>query len=331
LRDYKYKVLEKGDYHWLQFIKYKECKSQKDLQKYYIRAGELLCIAYLLNASDFHYENIIANGDTPILIDHETVIQPKIDKTSKHLFKNFGNEEDEDTVLDSFLLPNYVKGATIPIGMSGFGYHKQTQIQSLQKVAVNRFTKDWKIVMDYINLPLYKQNIPIFKGDRIYANKYLNELVEGFEVCYRTLMNKRDFLLSNKSPIKEFSNCKIRLIWRSTNVYANIQTKMKLPKNLKNEKEHEEIIRNYLNVAFKNVPKNSKLWLIYEHEVTQMLRGDIPYFEVNTLSRDLHTEHGVIKDFFELNCIENVERKINKLSKGDLEYQKQSIIDSITR
>jgi len=105
---------------------------------------------------------------------------------------------------------------------------------------------------------------------------------------------------------------------------------MSLPQNLKNKELYKQKIEDYFSIAFKNVPLDSNLRFIYKHETAQMMRGDIPYFEVNSSSRDLHTEFGVIEDYFELSAVENIERKINKLSLEDLEFQKNIILESLT-
>jgi len=135
-------------------------------------------------------------------------------------------------------------------------------------------------------------------------------------------------LYHEDSPIQNFRDKRIRFIWRPTNVYNRILEYMGLPKNLKKSSEYEERIVKYLMIAFNKVPRESSLRLILKHEISQMLRSDIPYFGVNTSSRDLPTENGIVKNFFELSCVENTERKIKKLSIEDMEYQKELILSS---
>jgi type 2 lantibiotic biosynthesis protein LanM len=329
LGNYKYKVLDNGDHHWLEFVDYEGCQKEEEIQLYYVRAGFILCVVYLLNGSDFHAENIIAHGSSPILIDHETVTRPKINVAFEKLFKQFGSEEHRDSVLNTLLLPSPETFLGMPKGLCGFGWHKEKQFQGLENVGVNRFTKDWKMVPRFVNHNLNKQNIPMLNSTPVYSDTYINELLYGFEICYKLFMKEREFLLGKSSPLHAFEDTRVRFIWRPTNVYGKIQKQMKVPKHLKCINTYEKKIRDYLSVAFKNVSEDSKIRLILEHEITQMLRGDIPYFEIDTSSRDLITEHGIINDFFELSCIENTERKLKKLSEDDLKHQKRLIIESI--
>lgn len=324
----KYKIVDQDNYHWLEFVEYEGFKTEKQIKEYYQKAGALLCITYVLNSSDFHYENLIVSKKNPVLIDHETVIQPKISENLRRFFKNF-EEGIEDTVLSTMLLPKPESSSGLPVGSCGFGDHKQTKYTGLKKMSVNLYTDDWKMVTRIVSENLFKQNIPLLKGERIYPKQFLNDLVDGFESCYLLFLKEKTFLSSEFSPLRFFDDTTVRFIWRPTNVYAKILNKVNLPKNLKSPETYEKMIRDYLKVAFKNVPKDSNLWLIYEHEVKQMLEGDIPFFEVNGSSRDLHTEFGIIKDFFELSSVENLARKLYKLSKDDLEYQKKIIIESI--
>ncbi|MBL4605024.1 MAG: type 2 lantipeptide synthetase LanM, partial [Flavobacteriaceae bacterium] len=328
LGNYRFKILNREKYQWLEFVEYDSCQTTEDLETYYKRAGFIIGLVYLLNGCDYHYENIIANGSSPVLIDHETIIQPKISEKYRLFFRQF-IESSRPSVLDSFLLPNKNTASLLPKGMCGLGYHKQTQFQGIEKVGVNRFSDDWKMSTHFVTQNLFKNNIPLFKGKKVYPKEYLKELLSGFEFCYRLLTKEKTFLLSSNSPLKAFNNTKVRFIWRPTSVYARIFNRMKLPENLKNTDSYEKQIKDYLFVAFKKVPKNSSLNLILKSEINQMLKGDIPYFEANTSSRDLHTEFGVIENFFDLSCIGNLKSKLKELSQEDLEFQKKLIAESI--
>lgn len=334
LGNYKYHILNKNQYHWQEFVTEQPCNTEEEIKKYYKRAGYLSCVLYLLNATDFHAENLIANSNSLVFIDHETVIQPKINDRLKQYFgksdldKYSNSDKIGDSLLMTGLLPSNDENSSSCV-MCGLGYSKKTYGYYYKKAGVNQFTKDWKMVNKEMKEDYIKKNIPTLNGKKVFVQKYLQEFLMGFEECYTLLLKEKQFLLSKDSPIQKFHNLPIRHIWRPTNAYGRILRLMSLPQNLKNKELHKQKIEDYFSSAFKNVPIDSNLRYIFKHETAQMLRGDIPYFEVNSSSRDLHTEFGVIEDYFELSAVENIERKINKLSLEDLEFQKNIILESL--
>lgn len=59
---------------WAEFIKNRDCDNAMQVKKFYERSGAYLSILYALNAVDFHYENIIACGEHPVLVDLESIL-----------------------------------------------------------------------------------------------------------------------------------------------------------------------------------------------------------------------------------------------------------------
>ena len=54
-----------GDHGWSEFVTTEPCGSVDGVERFYDRFGAYLALLYILNATDFHYENVIASGEHP--------------------------------------------------------------------------------------------------------------------------------------------------------------------------------------------------------------------------------------------------------------------------
>ena len=66
-------MLIRKNYAWVEEIKYAECQSTEEIQLFYKRLGVWMFCCYILSVGDMHYENMIASGAYPMIIDMETV------------------------------------------------------------------------------------------------------------------------------------------------------------------------------------------------------------------------------------------------------------------
>ncbi|MFD2386797.1 type 2 lanthipeptide synthetase LanM [Enterococcus rivorum] len=112
----KVKVLSRDNYGWQEYIEHAPCSSQKEMKSFYHRLGSYLSLFYVLNASDYHNENIIAAGEYPIIIDTETLITTGVDTSIEN--RSIYNLL-HDNVLRSGLLPVQTQDSYLDIDMSG--------------------------------------------------------------------------------------------------------------------------------------------------------------------------------------------------------------------
>ena len=69
-----FKVLNRKGYGWAEYVKNLPCEDADAACRFYQRVGILLCLMYLLEGVDCFYENIIASGEYPLLVDMETLM-----------------------------------------------------------------------------------------------------------------------------------------------------------------------------------------------------------------------------------------------------------------
>ncbi|MCZ0991334.1 DUF4135 domain-containing protein [Streptomyces diastatochromogenes] len=66
--------VRRDGYGWLEFVAHRWCRSVAETDAFYRRQGALLALLYAVDGADMHYENVIACGDQPVLVDAETLL-----------------------------------------------------------------------------------------------------------------------------------------------------------------------------------------------------------------------------------------------------------------
>ena len=102
------KVLERGPYGWVEFVTADHCASPAEVRRFYERQGGYLALLYALGAADFHFENLIAAGEHPVLIDLESLLHPGIGAVALPETDRAAGEAMADSVLRVGLLPQRV-------------------------------------------------------------------------------------------------------------------------------------------------------------------------------------------------------------------------------
>ncbi len=83
------------------FIENTPAQTEDDARAYYRRCGALLALCELLGATDLHAENLVACGDSPILVDLETLLAGKLPDRGQY------EGGLSDSLMYSHLLPNW--------------------------------------------------------------------------------------------------------------------------------------------------------------------------------------------------------------------------------
>ncbi|OCA71183.1 type 2 lanthipeptide synthetase LanM [Chryseobacterium arthrosphaerae] len=316
----KFKIINKEEYGWMEFVEYKECETLNDIEEYYEKAGIITGLAYFLSTRDYHYENVIASGNCPVLIDHETIIGPKI----KYRIKN-DTKRLENSILESLLLPTDETGDREICGLGSVAQKKSKTIISPKIINPNRDTM--KKVPQCITQNNESKNIPHLNNVPYHIEDYKDTFISGFIKLYHLILDNKEFLLSEQSPINSFENKKVRFLVRNTEVYFKLLVILSHPEYLKDSTMYG-IKQEVLSKAYM-VNKHLNTGLL-KSEREQITLGDIPAFYINTLSDHLLLENGEKVDLFDMNAMQNLKNKIESASIENCNEQIDFIEESLS-
>lgn len=328
LLDLRYaKVHSSKDFGWMEFIEYKDCDSQKQVENFYKRIGQYLCILYSLNAKDFHHENLIALGENPVLIDLEALLHIGSEEkdNEKENIHGMASRIIGDSVYSIYLLPtrtlfNESQGQvnTLDIGGVGANTKQLSPFRSAKITDVD--TDNIKVERNYGYIDIESNN-PRLNNEIINSSDYIDQIQYGFRQMY-------SWILRNKATYgqmveKYFKDVKTRVICKPTFLYSNLMSLSYHP-DLLRESVHREVYFN--RIGFAEFLKNPGKLALSEYE--DLLQGDIPYFSIKSDEVVLtNSNNKVVEGFkFEKSPLDLVLNKISDMNLDDLQFQ-TNIID----
>lgn len=303
---------------WLEFVANDPIDTPEALSEYYYQAGILLAVTLLLGSKDCHYENVIASGKHPVIIDHETIIQPVLSKQSVRTWDET-HKIPSCSLLESMLIVNRDRG--VPLEHAGYGIKGKIKTMELTKQVIHVNTIDSKRSARFASRKLVKENIPMYQDQYVFANDYRDDLISGFSVAYDMFMASREELLAADSPIRAFANQTVRYVWRPTYVYFRILKYLRKASFMGSFATYRSKLYELIAKAYQKGNLEDYRFIL-AHEMDQLLKGDIPLFNLNSSKRHLAGNESI--QTFQYDCIENIENRIRLFStahKGEqIEY-----------
>lgn len=314
-------ALERDSYVWEKEASYGECQSEQQVKNYFTRLGMILCICHLCHSGDMHYENMVAGGEYPVLIDYETLIQlpPEqmpVDDKQTNTFIGM-------SVLPIGILPFYgARNKNFNADFSGLCGGGRQMMDLKIPVIANPGKSTMCIAYKYGETQ-EKNNRVRLNGQLVNPGDYLQNIYEGFEAGYL-------YIYEHKAQVSQLaemmSSSLYRQLFRNTQEYHMILDLSYHPQFMRQEGMRREFLKNALAIP----EFEDKAWLVNQ-EIEDMLNGDIPYFQFHMGSGEILNSQGKpLKTFFKRTGMEFIENQIQNRTLEDLRVQKQLIETALT-
>lgn len=303
VKEFRYSILEKKDYGWVEEVIWQACESESEITGFFRRFGILAAITYTLGVGDLHYENLIAHGEYPVIIDAETLFE-HMDPLYEWTEKTTGFY----SALSSGLFP----GGTADLNTAGIsggtGYTSSKEIPAI----MNDKTSEICVGYQKVSMPEGKNHVN-YQGVPVKWNNYSREIIDGFQATYHWFLTHKDWVLErvvikgNKLNSRYVSG---NTQFFSLGLYASMHPELMAQK----QGRYQYLLKLYQNRTLGNL------------EMEEILRGDIPWLFRKLDDQNIYCGSGnAWADFFPDTIKEQLTSRMERLSEEDCELQKKVI------
>ncbi|MFI6497866.1 type 2 lanthipeptide synthetase LanM family protein [Nonomuraea typhae] len=272
------KVLDRGEYGWVEYVRARQCESREALCDFYHRQGFLLALLHLLRAADFHAENVIAAGDQPVLVDLESLLAPELPLRDTRVteVEHAMGQLTVSSVLAIGLLPQPAwtaeDGTLVDVSGMGHPVNVTTPTPIPFLVDLGKDTMRIELARKPMELPNHR---PVATDVTLDLNEFRQNVLAGFTEAYRICERERRALAG---VLEMFRGDRVRVIVRPTMLYEAMLRTALHPSLLRDGCDRDR----HLDALWRESPHLPALDPCIAAERRDLWNNDIPYFSVMT-------------------------------------------------
>jgi type 2 lantibiotic biosynthesis protein LanM len=319
-------TVDRGGYGWAEWVENRACESADEVRRFYFQAGALLCLAHLLNAKDLLFENVVAVGPDPVLIDLEAFFQPEV-RTFDRLGRSLREEEPayawRGSVIETGLLPFWKLSASHPpCDLSALGCNS-ADLPPLKAI-------EWQDVNRTQMQPVTRPSRPDRSKHEVWLNGqrqkpewFRQEISQGFSSLHAFILEHRE---SFSAFIGTWQHAKSRLVFRPTQLYSQLLKQSAAPGSLQSGIFRSAVFESLFRPALKDGYLSPELSAFLNSEVRALLDCDVPRYYVDLSSDSVRLDDGsIISQFLWESPLATVQRRLSAMAADESQFHLEVI------
>ncbi|WP_224367799.1 type 2 lanthipeptide synthetase LanM family protein [Hyalangium versicolor] len=321
-------AIDRGTHGWVEFVEQRACTTREEVTRFYARLGGLLALTYALEATDVHFENIIAVGEDPCLVDLESLFHPHFAVGEVRGADDLASRAKADSVMRMGLLPRrgWAEEGSEGIDFSALGSTGGQLTPRAAQIWTGTGTDEMRITRQRVEVTA-SANRPTLNGQDVSVLDFNEPFQEGFARMYRLLLANREALIASDGPLERFAQDETRVILRPTYFYHLLERESTHPDHLRDGLDLDRFL-DRLWGTMDQIPYTEPL---ISHEREDLWRNDVPFFGSRPNSCDVWSSAGQkLAGFFPRSGLELSRDRLRRFSEEGLTRQLWFIRASFT-
>jgi type 2 lantibiotic biosynthesis protein LanM len=313
------------EYGWVEWVERKPCLSEQDLADYHARCGALLALVTFIRGADCHFENIVANGAQPVLVDHEVVLAPESDEEASEDWAAI-HQRLIASVISTGLLPQWsVEVDGTVIDLSGIGARRAARVK--QRLVLANLNSDDMVLETTTDVPMIPGAEPDLAEEELLAKNENRR--SDFEEHHVVGAYERIARIVLDLPVDErlklfagFDGLVTRHVLRSTLGYAHLLRESRKPElmtdGLLRTIALDRIARMLVAGTDSGPPPAS--WSVVRAEHESIAQGDVPTFFLRTNELGLFDANRaeIARDVFRTTGLDAMKRALRSWNRDEM-------------